>query len=172
MKTGKSKLFRIYTIAILVVMVVVFGCLVSKKVVRSGSVTYNWNVNNANHFIQGLYPEGRVEWNKDILEVKHEPVYFELYAPAKFNRAEITVDYLLSPGLTAQLGMKLGITAWGFYMYDLPGTNGDWKQEIIEVDLGQSELINNKLKFVIAAPGIDEEVDKFLIKNIKAKLIK
>jgi len=92
MAMGRPQLIlRIFLWAILFCFV---GFFVYKGVVPSGEATYSYNFEENSRFFSDLRPSDRIE-KKDIstLNLIGDPVYFSLYSPRRFDRAELEIKY-------------------------------------------------------------------------------
>jgi len=150
--------------------VVIF--LFSQKIVLGNSVSYEVDFVNSSRFVRGPFPEGRVEPQSSSYLVKYEPVYFSAYSPRRFNRAKVRISYRQSADLKSQIGLKLDVNDWAFYFEPLPPTDHEVQVYETTFDLTRAELIRNQLKFVIAAPGIDNQGGWIEVYNLQIELLK
>ncbi|MFA6194869.1 MAG: hypothetical protein WC719_03965 [Patescibacteria group bacterium] len=92
----RSFLFKIRLILGLIslILVLLFLCL---KIVLFGHITYSrtWprGLASGKGFIYDFKPAERIDASSSSLRLAADPVYFSLYAPRAFDRAEITVKY-------------------------------------------------------------------------------
>ena len=68
----------------------IVGFFVIMKIVPSGHISYNTNLTRDDFFVGKLSPNERIE-NKNTLI--GDPVYFSLFTPRKFDRAELDIRY-------------------------------------------------------------------------------
>lgn len=149
--------------------VIVF--LTWEKLAPSGQVTYQTDFFGRERFIQNFYPLGKVSLAEGFAIIGAEPVYLEVYSPKRFARAKAKFVYS-SPSLEAKFGVKLNVNPWGFYFEEMPATGEEYKEIILEFDLARAEIVNNKLKFALACPGVDEEGKAIMIDSLEITLSK
>ncbi len=73
------------------------GLFVYLKVVPNGTITYHrsWprGLASGKGFIYDFKPGERLDSGSEALKIIADPVYFSLYAPRAFDRAEVTIQY-------------------------------------------------------------------------------
>ena len=98
--------------------------------------------------------------------VMGEPVYIDVYAPLEFKKAKVNLRYLNNTGLEIKFGLKLNVNDWSFYMIKMNALPNKFIEQAFEFDLTQAERIKNKIRFIIAAPGIKNANGDLLIDNV------
>jgi len=118
------------------------------------------------NFVQGLYPEGRVistipadcnvSYCNESAVVIAEPVYYDVYMPKRFDKVKMFLTYKKVEDLDVKLGVKLNVNDYAFYFHDLSVSGDGFVTEEFEFDLSQVEIVRNKVKFIVSAPGVSE----------------
>ena len=154
------------------VLIGLFVFLIIQKIVPSKEKIYSMDFEQTSDFVYGPFPEGRVELEQGILQVNYEPIYFNVYSPRKFKRAQVKITYKLPEGMDARFGVKLDVNDWGYYLEPLPNYSSEWNEVVFEYDLSHARRTKNKLQFMLAAPGVGDSEEKILIDEVEIKLIK
>lgn len=166
-----DQFYRILKVVVIIAGVAVLGFLFWQKAVPSGTVTYSTTFNEESNFIYGPYPLGRVEKLNGAIQVKDEPIYFDVYSPRQFKTAVVKLKYKNESKLTAYLGVKLP-GEWSFYFVELEPSGVDWHEQEIRFDMSNAWRENNVVKFIFASSGLGESEKKVLIEEMEVKLIK
>lgn len=108
--------------------------------------------------IEGPYPAHRVSLNPDnTLAVLAEPLYLQVYTPAKFKTLQ--VNGLISlDGETARLGLKQADGSWDWQDIDNDEVN-------LIFDLANASVKANKLELIFSFPELNTS-GKIVIKNL------
>lgn len=143
---------------------------------NGGGIVYNVAPAATTKFVFGPYPEGRVEIIENAWKLKYEPIYFKVYAPRKFKKAEITLKYQNSMESDVFVGVKVkGDSPVPYYMKKLettPSFDGAGSvEQSLQFDLAGAAIEKNKLQFIIAAPGVEESKESLIIENVKIQLL-
>ncbi|MBI5076825.1 hypothetical protein HZB94_00370 [Candidatus Falkowbacteria bacterium] len=170
MKITFEKFFLLFKIVIIAAMALFFCFLVVKKL-AIGGVGYETEFNAPSKFIQGFYPEGRVEQLVGIQKIDNEPVYLEVYSPGKFSTAKVQLRYKNAARLPARFGVKLNGADWAFYLVDLAGASNDFVEQSFEFDLSMAERKNNKIKFMLASPLVGDSQEKIYIDKFSVEYV-
>jgi len=173
MKINPQKIFLILKIAVVAFCVLILCFLFAQKFVFSKNLVYEIDFiekNQQNKFVRGFFPETRIEFNENNIKVNHEPIYLEVYSPRKYKQAKVKIKYQNQTDLNAQFGVKLKNNDWAFFMQTLQNTDDSFIESEFELDLANAEIINNKLKFILACPRIDQSENKIIIESIKINL--
>ena len=155
---------KITKITLLVLFVLLLVFLSWQKSARSA--VYMDNFSDQGKFIFGLYPAGRIVQLVETQRVIGEPVYIDVYAPLEFKKAKVNLRYLNNTGLEIKFGLKLNVNDWSFYMIKMNALPNKFIEQAFEFDLTQAERIKNKIRFIIAAPGIKNANGDLLIDNV------
>ncbi len=175
MKINLDKIYKIIRLAVLLAFSALLLFLIAQKVVLTESLIYGTDFDSVSAFIEGPYPEGRVESTyldgKLFQKIIHEPVYFNVYSPRKFSKVYVTLKYLTAKDLHARFGLrKAGI--YDFDFRDLPATDNLLNTIHFEFDPANAEFAKNKLQFIISAPGIGEQQEKIFIQSVEFEFLK
>ena len=165
-----SQLLRILKIATIAAGAALLIFLFWQKAVIGGVATYSTRLNGESNFIYGPYPIGRVERASGIVNIKDEPVYFDVYAPWQFKTANVKLTYKNESKLTAYLGVKLP-GEWNFYLVELP-TSADFREQSIEFDVANAWRVDNVMKFILACSGLGESEKRLKIEKMEVKFFK
>src|SRR3989339_483345 len=161
-----DQFFRILKIVVIVAGVAALGFLFWQKAVVSGTVTYSTRFTGDSNFIYGPYTIGRVEKIDGGMNVKDEPVYFDVYSPRQFKTAAVKLTYKNESKLTAYLGVKLP-GEWNFYLVELPPSGSGFYEQTIEFDVANAWRVDNVMKFILACSGLGESEKKLLIEKME-----
>lgn len=145
MKTGFERFFFWFKVAVVFAMAIIFCFLIVKKT-GIGGVSYLTEFDEHDKYVQGFYPEGRVEQLEGMQKMNSEPIYLEVYEPKKFSTAKVQLRYKNSAKLAAKFGVKLKGGEWAFYLVDLAGASADFVEQSFEFNLANTERRNNKIK--------------------------
>ena len=171
-----AKLFLIIKIALIAVAVVLLCFLLAQKFVQAPVLVYFVDLSEKESFVEGPFPIERtatVDCGFDKCKaVVFEPVYFNVYAPRKFTRAEVTIKYLLPRNLSASFGVKLNNGDYSFLLLPFNAGTGDFQQQKFEIDLKDAQYLKNKLQFIVSGPEINASHEKMQLENLEIKLIK
>ncbi|MFH0814967.1 MAG: hypothetical protein V1902_02755 [Candidatus Falkowbacteria bacterium] len=173
MKVDFNKIYFGVKFVVIASFVVLMAFLFWQKGVVGAGISYDIAPLVGTKFVFGLYPEGRVEIVDNAWKLKYEPIYFKVYAPRKFKKAEITLKYQNSMESDVFVGVKVkGNSAVPYYMQKIEKTlPGSWVEKTLEFDLAGAAFEKNKLQFIIAAPGIEQSKGSLIIENVKIQLL-
>ena len=166
-----SQLLRILKIATIAAGAALLIFLFWQKAVIGGVATYSTRLNGASNFIYGPYPIGRVEKIDGGMNVKDEPVYFDVYSPRQFKTAAVKLTYKNESKLTAYLGVKLP-GEWNFYLVELPPSGSGFYEQTIEFDVANAWRVDNVMKFILACSGLGESEKRLKIEKMEVKFFK
>lgn len=140
---------------------------------NGGGIVYNVAPAATTKFVFGPYPEGRVGIVENAWKLKYEPVYFKVYAPRKFKKVEITLQYQNSMESDVFVGVKVkSDSPVPYYMKKMEkALLNEVVEKTFEFDLTGAAIEKNKLQFIIAAPGVEESQGELLIENVKIQLL-
>jgi hypothetical protein len=163
MKVDFEKFYWAIKIAVLLLFVAVLVFLTVQKIVLSGSLEYNVAFNQPNKFVYGLYPEGRVIVDAGGWKLVGEPVYFKIYAPKKFKKADVTLKYIAAKNSQLAFGVKTNVVAEVPYELQKLGAIGKMVEQTLTFDLSNASFENNKLQFIVSAPGVEKLAEPLVI---------
>ena len=166
-----SQLFRILKIVTIAAAVALLIFLFWQKAVIGGVATYSTRFDGESNFIYGPYPIGRVERISGVVNIKDEPVYFDIYAPRQFKTANVKLTYKNESKLTAYLGVKLP-GEWNFFLAKLEPSGADFHGQIIEFDVASAWRVDNVMKFILACSGLGESEKRLKIEKMEVKFFK
>jgi hypothetical protein len=176
MKMNLAKILFGVKIALVALSVFLLCFLLLKKLVIGGVLEYGVDLSDKQSFVEGPFPVERtaaVDCDSDKCKtVVFEPVYFNVYAPRKFSRAEVLINYKQPKDLNASFGFKLKTGDYAFFLTPFNGAEGEWKEQKFEFDLKDALYTGNKLQFIVSGPGINASHEKILLKDLQIKLIK
>ena len=175
MRISPEKLYFVIKLTLTILFVAVFVFLITQKLVLGNELIYVEKFEPNNQFIQGLYPVGRIVEKQNsgevVQQILGEPVYFRIYAPRHFKKAQVTLTFRKPIELEAKLGVKLNVNDYAFYFENFNNGTSNWQTQTFEFDLASALYIQNKLQFIISAPGVTEQ-SNFEISQAEFKLIK
>jgi len=166
-----DQFFRILKIVVIVAGVAALGFLFWQKAVLGGTVAYATKFNGDSSFIYGPYPIGRVETVNGVLQVKEEPIYFDVYSPQRFQTAVVKLKYKNESKLTAYLGVKLP-GEWNFFLNELEPAEADWREQEVQFDVSSAWRDDNVMKFILACSGLGESEKRLKIEKMEVKFFK
>ncbi|MEK7159815.1 MAG: hypothetical protein AAB766_04940 [Patescibacteria group bacterium] len=161
--------YKITKTILLIGFVIILVFLFWQKFAPAGEVVYGHDLSDQGKFIFGLYPVGRIIQSSEWQKIIGEPVYFDVYSPRKFKQATVSLRYLNNTGLDAKFGLKLNVNDWSFYMIKMNGLPDKFVEQEFDFDLSSAERKNNKIRFVVAVPGIEKTNSDLLIDNVRVK---
>ena len=176
MKTNLAKILFGVKIALVALSVFLLGFLIVKKLVIGSVLNYDVDLSEQQSFVEGPFPVERtatVDCGQDKCKaVVFEPVYFDVYAPRQFSKAEVTVKYQLPPKLSASFGFKLKTGDYAFSLMPFNDAKGEWSEQTFQFDLKDALYKDNKLQFIVSGPGINASHEKILLSDLQIKLSK
>jgi hypothetical protein len=175
-----EKKLKIIRIVLLLIPFFVLGWLIQKNFVFSGQMEAAYNFDKNNPFISILTPAGRtlgVEKyvNSDYTQkIIVEPVYFDLYMPTKFNKANFTFIYKAPSGRSVRVGQQIFDSGWNYHFEDLNCEKiiNSWCVGNINFDLSKAYIEDKKINFIISSPGLDVSGEDIELTQIKVVLSK
>jgi hypothetical protein len=162
-------LYKITKWLLLTLFVALLVFLFWQKFTPAGKIVYSHDLSYQGKFVFGFYPVSRIVQSSDWQKVVGEPVYFDVYSPRQFKKATVSLRYFNNTGLEAKFGLKLNVNDWSFYMIKMNAPQDKFVEQEFEFDLSQAERKDNKIRFVIAVPGIDKANGDLLIDNAQVK---
>jgi hypothetical protein len=162
----EAKFYLILKISLICFMLFVLSFLSAQKIVVGNELIYSSDTK----FVQGLFPDSRVQVNNDYISIIDEPVYYNIYSPRKFSKLLFDLTYNKSDNINSQIGIKLNVNDYAFYFHNIPDSEEEFVTEQFEFALDQVEIKNNKIQVVISAPDINNEI--FYVKDAKFKFVK
>ena len=157
MRIKEPNILRYLNLLFLIVFVVFFNYLIAQKVVYADSLEYQTTPITTNKFVKGPYPVGRIMANNQTWQIINEPVYFQTYAPRHFSSAQITLTYRKPVDFSVKLGVKMKGGEYAFYFLDFLNESEDWQTQTFYFNLSGADFHDNKLQFVVSAPGISTD---------------
>lgn len=179
---NKNKLQRwrkIIRIILIIIPVLIFLWLVNKNLVPSGHLEASYNFSEQSPFISRLYPAGRVlgvEKNGEgqyYQSIIIDPVYFKVHLPVNFERAKIRLKFQTDKVNNLWLGYQIGPDFQYYFKNVAPTEREDfWQVAEVDFNLQSAYIKDNKLKFAISSPRLDEYEGEIRINSIKIILEK
>lgn len=164
-----DKTLRIIRIVLWLLVGAVVIFLAIQKMVFSDHLAYSTDFIEQSKFIEGPYPDGRVEKiytsERILYKILHEPVYFNVYSPQRFNKVVVRLKYRLPESSEARIGIKRN----GGFVFDylnLEKTGDEYKEATFEFVTENADRKYNKFQFVISSPGLSDQIDKIYIEKI------
>ena len=159
--------------------ILTFIWLINKNLVPFGKLSANYNFQELSPFISRLYPAGRVlvaERNKDgqyYQSVIIDPVYFNVHLPISFKKAKVILKYQLINASVLRLGYQVGPN-FQYYFNELRpiNTEGEWLISETNFNLSRAYVKDNKLRFALSSPYLDEQEGEIRIASIEVILEK
>ncbi|MFA6170849.1 MAG: hypothetical protein WCW77_04820 [Patescibacteria group bacterium] len=114
--------FKIFRIAVWLVLALVAGWLSWQKIVPGGKISYTYDFTRDNYFIGKLSPSERVRPPENGTQViTGDPVYFSLTPPRRFEKARLIIKYKIESKDKnhAPPIIEAGILKDQFWHYDL-----------------------------------------------------
>lgn len=175
-----SKLHKIIRIFIIAIPVVVLAWIINKNFVFSGRMKAEYNFDKTSPFISVLKPAGRaLEIERDnsgdyFQKIVIDPVYFDLYTPAKFSSVKLVFFYEAPEGRVVKIGPQVFGSGWNYYLQDLACEKkfNNWCVAELDFDLAGVFRDKKKINFIISSPGLDTGGQEIKITKIKAILTK
>ena len=163
-----NTILRWIKVAVYVGLALLFVFLIMAKFVPGGQVSYEWSFDRANSFVRGPFPAARVVSESQGTAIVNEPVYFNVYSPRHFQRAEVQLVYSKMDDLPASFGLKVGNdNTWSYSMQPLPSTAGEFRTQTFMFDLGSANYTRNQLQFIVSSPGISSDSSSLLLRDGK-----
>ena len=175
MPINLDKIYKVIRLAIFFAFGALLLFLVAQKVVLTEQLSYGTDFSSVSAFIEGPYPEGRVEptvvGGKLFEKVINEPIYFNVYSPRKFATVKVTLKYMSPKDFPARFGLrKAGI--YDFTFIELPATDNKLNTVNFEFSTDGADRTKNKLQFIISAPGIGDRPDKIFVQSVEFEFVK
>ncbi|MFA5187891.1 MAG: hypothetical protein WC460_00840 [Patescibacteria group bacterium] len=123
-------------------------------------------------FISILKPQDQVEI-KDVVKIKKEPVWFDVYMPRDFDRVRLGFTYKNDYNYKIEVGPRIYEENNPLQILDdglKPGHGFITKS--LEFDLRNLPISQGKLRFMISVPGLIDEEKGVSIKELKVELIR
>lgn len=153
--------------------------MVYKDICPSGILKVDYDFCREDPFISMFSPMGRVleiEREKDFCRQKMviDPVYFDVRLPQSFRTAKLKVWYKKDKDVLFKIGPRFNSNEWKWLLRDVEyiGNEGEWQIGIIEYNLSYIQIDNNRLRFLISSPGLDESGNEILFKKIEIEFEK
>ncbi len=175
-----SKLRLIIRIVLIVLPIAGLAFLVNKNFVLSGEISSAYDFSLPSPFISLLRPAGGVlkieqeqsgdYWQRMVID----PVYFDLYAPVRFKKAQFVFFYKAPEGRTIKVGPQIFGEGWNYWLEELKCEKklGEWCVGKLEFDLSKAFYKDKKIKFMISSPGLDKSGQEIGFTEIRVKLFK
>lgn len=174
-----KKIHKIIRVVLIIIPIIVFIWLVDKNLVPSGKLSAQYNFKEISPFISRLYPVGRVLGVEKNIAGQYyqpviiDPVYFNVHLPVSFKKVHFIFKYKTNNSFNVRLGYQVG-TDFSYYFKNLIPIRkeGDWLVAETDFDLANAYIKNNKLKFAISSPRLDERGGEIKINSIQLTLEK
>jgi hypothetical protein len=162
MKVDWNKIYFIFKAAVILSFAALLFFLAVQKVVPNGVVEYKVTFDSPSKFIYGPYPGGRIEVSGEGWILAGEPVYFKIYAPKRFSKAEAVLKYKNpDPKCKLSFGVKVAINGEVPYLLKkvepenvFPDTAVDVIEKKMEFDLRTAAFEKNKLQFTVSSGNL------------------
>jgi hypothetical protein len=175
MKINLDKIYNVSRVVICLAFVALLVFLFAQKIVLTDRLVYVTDFFEKSAFIEGPYPEGRIESividGRLLQKINHEPVYFNVYSPQKFAQVNVTLKYRSPKDLPARFGLRKA-DVYDFNFQELPATNNELKAANFEFSTDEVDRAKNKLQFIISAPGISEKQEKIFVESLEFEFVK
>ena len=151
--------------------------LIAQDLAWSGVLEVKTDFLKFTPYFSVLKPQEQIVMQAGLNYVKAEPVYFDLYLPRDFSRANVQVEYkdengykiLLGPNI--KIGSPRGEAGWDTKLLtDLPSASNDYKIKSVDFDLLDKNINNGKLRFMISIPDLKDENKGIYLKSIEVTL--
>lgn len=163
-----TKLIRIFVI-LGVIGVIIY--LIAQDLAWIGKLEVKTDFSRFTPYFSVIKPQENVILENGVNYVKAEPVYFDLYLPRDFDQAKVEVEYKDEFGYKILFGPNLK-NGWDTKaLTDLPSASNDYKINSVDFDLGQANINNGKLRFMITIPEFKAGQGIYL-KNVKVTLLR
>jgi hypothetical protein len=117
-----------------------------------------------------LKPQSAVQLEKNDNYIKIAPVYFDLYLPRDFDKAQVELEFKNEFGYQILVGPNIK-EGWDLkVLEDLPSSSNDYKIKSIGFDLAGKNINNGKLRFMIFVPDLKDQSKGIYLKNVKVTL--
>lgn len=178
-KINFKKWHKRIRLILIIIPILILGWLVNKNLVPSGKLMASYNFREISPFISRLYPVGRVlgvEQNKNgdyYQSVAIDPVYFKVYLPVSFERAKIILKFQTNKVNNLRLGYQIGPDFQYYFKNVIPiRREGEWQVAEVNFNLQNAYIKDNKLKFAVSSPHLDEYEGEIKIHSIEVVLEK
>jgi hypothetical protein len=171
--------YKIIRIILIIVPTLTFLWLVNKNLVPSGKLSANYNLQELSPFISRLYPTGRVlgvEKDKEgqyYQSIIIDPVYFKVHLPVSFQKAHLILKYQTDKVDNFRLGYQVG-PGFQYYFKNVVPTEreGFWQVAEVDFNLANAYIKDNKSRFALSSPYLDEQGGEIKINSIEVVLEK
>jgi len=169
----------------LIFILTIFGLFIwlgAQNFMPQTELLLEWTPEGRGKFVSDIYPQERVlnvwEENNSYSKVLFEPIYFFVYLPKSFKKAEVNLIYQSDLDIRIGLMYRQGVLPnWQFDLKDIKEKNigmDIWKNGEVEFNI-TSEFINKKnrfngLEFIISIPEIYKKEGDVKIKKIEILL--
>ncbi len=173
---------RFYRLIFILTIFGLFIWLGAQNFMPQKELLLEWTPEGRDKFVSDIYPQERVlnvwEENNSYSKVLFEPIYFFVYLPKSFKKAEVNLIYQSDLDIRIGLMYRQGVLPnWQFDLKDIKEKNigmDIWKNGEVEFNI-TSEFINKKnrfngLEFIISIPEIYKKEGDVKIKKIEILL--
>ncbi len=162
-KDNKKILLYINIIGIMIIISCLFYFL-EKNIILSGELNLTSDLKQKTPMFSILYPEHRTLKTSGGFQIIEYPVYFDLRAPIKFDKANINVALNNPDNSPINISIKTNESEWTFDSYPLENNKN------IFINLKNAKIENGNLKFMISSPSSTATSIKPMIKFIDARI--
>lgn len=168
----------IRTILILIP-ILILGILLYCHICPSGNLKVNYDFCAEDPFVSKFSPIGRVleiEKYKNYCQQKMviDPVYFDIRLPQSFQSANLKIWYKKNDNTVLKIGPRFNPNEW---LWDLKNIEfkekeNEWDIGATKFDLNHTTMENNRLRFLISSPGLDQSGKEIIFKKIEIEFKK
>jgi hypothetical protein len=177
------KYYKYIRMILILIPIIILGVLAYKHICPGGVLKVDYDFCREDPFISQWSPMGRMlEIQKSsgqaekycYQEMVIDPVYFDVRLPQSFRAAKIKLWYEKNDETPLRIGPRLSGEKWAWGLVDVQYElqDGEWGVGATEVDLTQIEMDNNRIRFLVSSPGLDQSEKKIIFKKIEIEFRK
>ncbi len=159
--------YRYLRLILIAIPVVLFFWLIAKDFAFSGRLDMSYDFSRDSPFVKRPWPPGRFHdiaydkatgdaWTRMFVE----PATFAVKLPRKFSSATVEVLYQKDATQPLRVGIRMHPEKWAWEIRDLEalGEENGWTRGRVRFDdIGRAPFIDQKLQFLLNAPGLFED---------------
>lgn len=171
------RLHRFIRLLLIAIPVVIFFWLIAKDFAFSGRLDMTYNFSHDSPFVKRPWPPGRfhdIEYDKSTHDYFQrmfvEPATFAVQLPRKFKSATIELLYKKDEAQELRVGVRMDPKkwAWEIHTVEAVGEEDGWTRGRVRFDdLSRATFLDQKLQFLLNAPGLFENGREVTLTEIR-----
>lgn len=149
----------------------------------SGILEFEYNFcSSETPYFSGLSPHGRVldiekptTYNLQPTTCAQrmviDPVYFDVRLSQSYQSANIEIAADIPQDQQFKIGVGVDPENWN-WKFAQPGTNTSNNTKLFDLDLSEAQFRNNRYRFIISTPGLDQSEQEIVFDHIKFRFEK